>query len=168
MAIELEKESKDLNKYIDYVESQVNYTAEELKADLLERGLSEDEASYVMTFYRPCVKQSMFSHPFSFSGRIRRLEFGLSYILYILLMVCIGALSDEAPILGLFAIPLIWFWLAQLCKRFHDRNQSGARILTLIIPLYNIYVTLMLFFADGDAHENDYGFDPKGRNIFSE
>lgn len=112
-------------------------------------------------------KQSLFAHPFSFEGRIRRLEFGLSYILYILLMVCIGALSDEAPVLGLFAIPLIWFWLAQLCKRFHDRNQSGVRIITLIIPLYNIYVSLMLFFADGDEYENDYGPDPKGRNTLA-
>lgn len=45
MPIELEKESKNLNKYIDYVEAQVNYTQEELKADLLERGLSEEEAT---------------------------------------------------------------------------------------------------------------------------
>lgn len=112
-------------------------------------------------------KQSLFAHPFSFKGRIRRLEFGLSYILYILLMVCIGALSEEAPILALFAIPLIWFWLAQLCKRFHDRNQSGARIITLIIPFYNIYVSFMLLFADGDEYENDYGPDPKGRNMFA-
>lgn len=112
-------------------------------------------------------KQSLFAHPFSFKGRIRRLEFGLSYILYILLAVCIGALSGEAPILGLFAIPLAWFRLAQLCKRFHDRNQSGARIITLIIPFYNIYVSLMLFFADGDEYENDYGPDPKGRNMFA-
>ena len=112
-------------------------------------------------------KQSLFAHPFSFEGRIRRLEFGLSYILYILLAVCIGALSSESPILGLFAIPLAWFWLAQLCKRFHDRYHSGARIFTLIIPLYNIYVSLMLFFADGDEYENDYGPDPKGRNMFA-
>lgn len=27
-------------------------------------------------------KQAMFSHIFSFSGRIRRMEFGLSYIIY--------------------------------------------------------------------------------------
>lgn len=112
-------------------------------------------------------KQRLFAHPFSFEGRIRRLEFCLSYILYILLMICIGVLSEEAPILALFAIPLIWFWLAQLCKRFHDRNQSGARIITLIIPFYNIYVSFMLFFADGDEYENDYGSDPKGRNMFA-
>ena len=29
MAIDLEKESKDLGKYIDYVKAQVNYTDDE-------------------------------------------------------------------------------------------------------------------------------------------
>lgn len=110
--------------------------------------------------------QSMFSHPFSFNGRIRRLEFGLSYIGYFICMVIIGALSEDAPFLVVLIIPLIWFWLAQLTKRFHDRNLSGMHILTLLIPFYNIYVALMQFFADGDEFENDYGADPKGRNIY--
>ena len=43
MPIELEKESKNLNKFIEYVEAQVNYTQEEIKSDLLERGLSEED-----------------------------------------------------------------------------------------------------------------------------
>ena len=42
--------------------------------------------------------QSMFSHPFSFHGRIRRLEFGLSYIAYFICMAIIGALSIVLPI----------------------------------------------------------------------
>ena len=90
MAIDLEKESKDLGKYIDYVKAQVNYTEEELKEDLLKRGLSDDEVSYVMTFCKPHVKQRMFSHPFSFRGRIRRLEYCLSLIIvyiYILSLI---------------------------------------------------------------------------------
>ena len=56
MPIELEKESKNLNKYIEYVEAQVNYTQEEIKSDLLERGLSEEEVTYVMSFYKPHIK----------------------------------------------------------------------------------------------------------------
>ena len=78
MPIELEKESKNLNKFIEYVEAQVNYTQEEIKSDLLERGLSEEEATYVMTFYKPHIKQRMFSRSFSFCGRIRRLEYCLN------------------------------------------------------------------------------------------
>lgn len=82
MPIELEKESKNLNKFIEYVEAQVNYTQEEIKSDLLERGLSEEEATYVMTFYKPHIKQRMFSRSFSFCGRIRRLEYCLSFIFF--------------------------------------------------------------------------------------
>lgn len=146
MSIELEKESKR--------DEMSDMKSNTIPTEAIDETISE--------------KQRLFAHPFSPEGRICRLEFGLSYIIYILLMVCIGALSEEAPILFfLFAIPLIWFWLAQLCKRFHDRNQSGARIFTLIIPLYNIYVLLMLFFADGDEYENDYGPDPKGRNTLA-
>lgn len=166
MDVDLEKANKNLEKYIEYVNAQVNYTKEEMKADLLERGLSEDDATYVMSFYRSHVKQRMFCSPFSFKGRIRRLEFGLSYILYLLLIFCISVLSDGAPVFVLLAIPVVWFCLAQLCKRFHDRNQSGMRIVTLIFPVYNLYVLFTLFFADGDAYENDYGPDPKGRNMF--
>lgn len=110
--------------------------------------------------------QRMFCHPFSFSGRIRRLEFGLSYIIYFICMAIVGALSEDVPFVVVLIIPLIWFLLAQLTKRFHDRNLSGMHILTFFIPLYNIYVLLMQFFADGDEFENDYGADPKGRNIY--
>lgn len=110
-------------------------------------------------------KQRLFAHPFSFKGRIRRLEFGLSFILYVLLSPCIDVLA-KGPF-GLLIIPVIWFWLAQLCKRFHDRNLSGFYIFTMLIPLYNFYVIIMQLFADGDEYENDYGPDPKGRNMFA-
>lgn len=112
-------------------------------------------------------KQKLFANPFSFSGRIRRLEFGLSYIIYMLCMIVTCVSEENTPIWGLLIIPLVWFWFAQLCKRFHDRNESGSHIFFLIIPLYNLYVILMLFFADGDPYENDYGPDPKGRNIYA-
>ncbi len=41
MAIELNKNEKNLNQYIDYVNNQINYTGEELKSILAQRGLSE-------------------------------------------------------------------------------------------------------------------------------
>lgn len=111
------------------------------------------------------MEQNMFSQAFSFSGRIRRLEFGLSYIIYILLILLLSLATEETPLLGLLYIPLLWFWFAQTCKRFHDRGKSGARILSLFIPIYGLIVLFMLFFEDGEPCENDYGKDPKGRNI---
>lgn len=112
-------------------------------------------------------KQAMFSHIFSFSGRIRRMEFGLSYIIYGVLAIVLSVCAEETPLLGLLYISLLWFTWAQMCKRFHDKGESGLRIFTLLIPLYNIYVMIMLFFEDGEPYENDYGKDPKGRDMYA-
>ena len=112
-------------------------------------------------------KQAMFSHFFSFSGRIRRMEFGLSYIIYSILAIVLSVCAEETPLLGQLDIPLLWFTWAQMCKRFHDKGESGLRIFTLLIPLYNIYVMIMLFFEDGEPYENDYGKDPKGREMYA-
>ena len=168
MAIDLEKESKDLGKYIDYVKAQINYTEEELKEDLLKRGLSDDEVSYVMTFCKPHVKQRMFSHPFSFRGRIRRLEYCLSLIIVYIYISIIEQFTDiitdttlGAIFLLISLIPLYWFLWAQGAKRCHDRDNSGFY---QIIPFYGLW----MMFGDGNECENEYGFDPKGRNIFSE
>ena len=46
-------------------------------------------------------KQAMFSHFFSFSGRIRRMEFGLSYIIYGILAIVLSVCAEETPLLGL-------------------------------------------------------------------
>lgn len=108
-------------------------------------------------------KRPMFSHPFSFKGRIRRLEFGLSYIIYSVWYGIISAAveggSEAVIIICLITyIPAIWFILAQGCKRCHDRNNSG---LYQIIPFYGLW----MLFADGDVGENDYGPNPKGKNM---
>jgi uncharacterized membrane protein YhaH (DUF805 family) len=100
----------------------------------------------------------MFKSPFSFSGRIRRLEFGLSYIIYLSSFFLIGFFSELTGIeslLFIFAIPILWFILAQGAKRCHDRGNSGFY---LIIPFY----VLWMLFAESDFGENEYGPNPKG------
>lgn len=106
----------------------------------------------------------MFKNPFSFDGRIRRTEFGLSYLIYIVVLFVVIAMGgDEAPIAVVVVyIPLVWFLLAQGAKRCHDRGNSGW---WLIIPFYVFW----MLFADGEPGENQYGPDPKGRmNAFDE
>ena len=105
--------------------------------------------------------QNMFSNPFSFSGRIRRLEYGLSYIIYevwsVLIALVIGSIikADAALILYyLFLTPGMWFLLAQGTKRCHDRGNSGWYQL---IPFYG----LVMLFGEGDYGTNEYGLDPK-------
>lgn len=103
----------------------------------------------------------MFNNPFSFSGRIRRLEYGISAIIYLVwytiitIMMEIPNLSIGASVFVLISfIPVIWFLWAQNCKRCHDRGNSGWYQL---IPFY----FLVLLFGDGDEGNNEYGNNPK-------
>jgi uncharacterized membrane protein YhaH (DUF805 family) len=100
----------------------------------------------------------MFKTPFSFEGRIRRTEYGLSYIIYIISAGIINVLmdiNDATAFLGLGFIPLFWFFIAQGAKRCHDRGNSGW------FQLIPFYVFWMLF-ADSDFGQNKYGPNPKG------
>lgn len=106
----------------------------------------------------------MFKNPFSFEGRIRRLEYVLSNVIYLFtifalvgVVTSIGKPSDfvTSILMFLFWIPLLWFMLAQGAKRCHDRGNSGW---FQFIPFYGILMT----FASGDIGDNEYGPNPKG------
>lgn len=114
--------------------------------------------------------KGMFKRPYSFHGRIRRTEYGISLIIYTILhFIWVGVFDalmqsypspgDEGMILIIvlmlaFYSPLLWFSLAQGCKRCHDRGSSGWYQL---IPLYG----LVLLFGDGEKGSNEYGSNPK-------
>lgn len=106
---------------------------------------------------KPHVKPSMFRNPFSFDGRIRRMEFGISFIIFYILNNLFVELSYENPIFIILLIPSLWFTWAQGAKRCHDRGNSGWY---QIIPFYIFW----LLFADGDIGGNEYGENPKGIN----
>lgn len=101
----------------------------------------------------------MFENSFSFDGRIRRTEFGLSIIIYSVLSVIISFIitgsNGDAAFLGLAYIPMFWFSLAQGAKRCHDLDNSGW---WQIIPFYGLW----LLFQDGQPGQNQYGTNPKG------
>lgn len=100
------------------------------------------------------VKKSMFQATFSFDGRIRRTEYGISLIVYLAAYFILIGLSKSASLFGLAYIPLLWFLWAQGAKRCHDRGNSGWY---QIIPFYVFW----LLFADGDLGENEFGSSPK-------
>jgi uncharacterized membrane protein YhaH (DUF805 family) len=94
---------------------------------------------------------------FSFNGRIRRLEYGISMIISAVIDTVITGIlesSPEASIIGLLLIPLIWFVLAQGTKRCHDLGHNG---LWQFIPFYSLW----LLFQDGSMGANQYGKNPK-------
>lgn len=109
-------------------------------------------------------RQRLFAHPFSFKGRIRRLEFGISWIISFMLqtfLINLVLISEKYAML-IVDIPILWFIIAQNCKRFHDRNRSGWMYLLYAIPLVNFGVWGCQMFVEGDAYENQYGPSPKG------
>jgi uncharacterized membrane protein YhaH (DUF805 family) len=103
--------------------------------------------------------KKMFSSSFSFDGRIRRLEYGISiiifYIAYIIIFALMAIDSESADLLATLAlIPLFWFFLAQGSKRCHDLGNSGW---FQIIPFY----ILLMLFVEGNRDTNEYGNSPK-------
>jgi uncharacterized membrane protein YhaH (DUF805 family) len=100
----------------------------------------------------------MFKKPFSFNGRIRRKEFGLSYLIYIIFIIFFSIVIQEnsnLSILGLAILPLFWFLIAQGTKRCHDLGHRGWY---MIIPFYGLW----MLFSDGRIGNNEYGPNPKG------
>jgi uncharacterized membrane protein YhaH (DUF805 family) len=108
----------------------------------------------------------MFKNPFSFDGRIRRTEYGLSFIIFVIAKVitqfiAVGIagtnssdMSGAVVLSYIFLIPLLWFLWAQGAKRCHDVGKNGW---WQIIPFYPIY----LIFGEGFKGDNEYGEDPK-------
>jgi len=107
----------------------------------------------------------MFKKSFSFEGRIRRTEYGLSYLIYLAFSVPFNLYfetnenREPSLIISLLFfvlfIPLFWFLIAQGAKRCHDRGNSGW---FQLIPFY----ALWMLFADSENGENQYGPNPKG------
>lgn len=110
----------------------------------------------------------MFKNPFSWSGRIRRTEYGISLIITSVLnyvAIFIAALIADASPSGEGAVVFYFFWVflvgivfmwPQGAKRCHDLGNSGWYQL---IPFYPLW----LLFAEGQIGENKYGDDPKNR-----
>lgn len=106
----------------------------------------------------------MFQSIFSVNGRIRRLEYGLSFVLFVILyivinvIIMIGEGRGVIVFLRILYVPMLYFIFAQGAKRCHDLGESGW---WQLIPFYN----LRMLFTDGIVGENPYGENPKGIEV---
>ena len=92
----------------------------------------------------------MFKKPLSISGRIRRTEYALSFVVYAtILVIATMTILSGGSMLFLLAYPLLlWFGIAQNAKRCHDRGNSGWY---QFIPFY----VLWMLFAGSEPGTNN-------------
>lgn len=126
---------EELKKYFKKIETPSNETINPTYSDVV-------------------FTQRLFSAPFSFDGKIKRIEYGISLFIYVIVFAFIIRLTNKESISSFLIIPMLWFLFAQGAKRCHDLGRSGWH---QIIPLYALWMLL----AEGDNFENEYGNSPK-------
>lgn len=88
---------------------------------------------------------------FSFEGRITRVEYGITILLFAVIIVFQALIK-----IPYIHIPILWVLWAQGAKRCHDIGKSGW---WQFVPFFGLW----MLFKDGDVGSNEYGEDPKGR-----
>ncbi len=112
---------------------------------------------------------------FSFSGRANRARYiwhiilddlvvaGMAAILIVATLVTplafLPATVIVPPTVGI-GLAATWAALAVTVKRLHDLDRPGWHVLLFIVPLYNIYLSIVLFVVPGTVGPNQYGPDP--------
>ena len=77
-------------------------------------------------------------------------------------VVAFGLLTVLAETL-LFILPEMGVAVAGVCitiKRLHDLERPARHWLLLMVPVYNIYLGLVLLFKKGTEGPNEFGPDP--------
>ena len=104
-------------------------------------------------------------------GRVSRIE----YFLWMLILgIVFGTANTVCYFLEVagFSIWVIFLGVFlsvfPIVQRLHDLGRPGTHYVLLLIPLYNIYLSLLLLFKSGTRGSNQYGADPTERRAGSE
>jgi uncharacterized membrane protein YhaH (DUF805 family) len=121
-----------------------------------------------MKWYLKCLRQYA-----DFGGRARRKEYWM-FVLFNVIFTCVAIFFDNVfniaieelgygPICILYMLGVMIPGLSVTVRRLHDTGKSGWWIFINLIPIVGSIWLLVLLCTDGDAGENQYGQDPKGR-----
>ena len=107
---------------------------------------------------------------FSFEGRVNRGWYFLHIVfddmvvlgLIIILLTVSGILGTPLLLLPILGVILsgLWAAIAVTIRRLHDLDRPGWHWWLLMVPLYNIYLGLVLLFGKGTMGPNRFGPDP--------
>jgi uncharacterized membrane protein YhaH (DUF805 family) len=113
----------------------------------------------------------MMTYLFSLRGRVDRLTYnvhlalGLSALLAVVIICLtdlIRAAHQLAQVVTLLATILaVWSQVAIVVKRLHDLGRPGAHCFLLSVPLYNLYLGIVLSCKPGTIGANEFGPDPR-------
>lgn len=153
------KEIKELEEILQLIPPPITANKTETNSENNESKKKTEDSAINNGYPKTPIprKRGMFSNPFSFEGRIRRTEYGISLIIYVIIFAILNEIlksGNEVAILGLAYIPMLWFLWAQGAKRCHDIGNSGWY---QIIPFYDLWI----LFAKGENIINKYGPNPK-------
>lgn len=103
---------------------------------------------------------------FSFSGRVNRAKYicyqlALTAIIFNLLYI--AGQPENASIETMLNIIIIILAISSISftvRRLHDLDYSGPYIGLMLVPLFNIILTLVFFIKKGTDGDNKYGSDP--------
>jgi len=112
---------------------------------------------------------------FSFEGRANRAWyfwhqlldwFVIVALLTVLIAVGVAAgnMAIILPAMGVVVGGMV-AGLAVTVKRLHDIGRPGWHAVGLLVPLYNIYLGLVLLLKRGDQGSNRFGVDPLQYNV---
>lgn len=113
-----------------------------------------------------------------FRGRARRREYWM-FVLFNLLFYILGwslvitGIYAGLPIftvimfvlLGLYSLLMLIPNLAVVVRRLHDVGQSGFMVFIVLIPLIGILWFIILLLTDSQPNENEWGRNPKEKEI---
>jgi uncharacterized membrane protein YhaH (DUF805 family) len=87
----------------------------------------------------------------------------LVIVTVVVLMLALSVILNTplllVPLVGV-VLAGVWAGIAITVKRLHDLGRPGWHWLLLAVPLYNIYLGLVLLFQRGSWGDNQFGPDP--------
>lgn len=111
---------------------------------------------------------------FDFSGRSRRREFWLPYLINIVIVMVLyflgGASTAKNPrgsvsiffiILSIYAFAYLIPTLSLIVRRLHDIGKSGWWYFISLIPLVGTILLIIYLSTDSVSYDNEYGISPK-------
>ena len=103
----------------------------------------------------------------SFSGRARRTEYWMFFLVYFVIALVIGVveglLSIGGYLTGMFALVHLLPSIAVTVRRLHDTNRTGWWAALALVPIVGPLVLLYFAVLPGDLQPNNYGPNPKFR-----